>query len=450
MAQTKILIIDPKAALRDSLRTLLKRNNFLVDEASSTQEALNHFTLNDFSLIFCDDSSDTLITSLAEKVPVFITAECPSLDAATRSIKNGAADYIAKPFNNNDLIDRINEALVTQNKTAKKQYQNKNNAPFCGMIGKSPAMMELFQRIQKVAATKASVLIQGESGVGKELVAKAIHSNSKRATGPLICVNCAAIPDTLIESELFGHEKGSFTGAMATRTGLIEAANGGTLFLDEIGELPLEAQARLLRVLQEQEIRRVGSIYSQKVDIRIITATHRNLYQLSSEAQFREDLYYRIKVVELRIPALRERGKDILILAKELLKQVCQRMEINDLSFSPEAMAMINQHQWPGNVRELEHAIERAAIFAEDTVIQPEDLDIQIPSQIMAITHNTREPKDGLTLEDYFQHFVLEHQHQMTETELAQKLGISRKTLWERRQRLGIPRKKPVPTQPAC
>ncbi|WP_257274578.1 sigma 54-interacting transcriptional regulator, partial [Endozoicomonas sp. SESOKO4] len=251
-------------------------------------------------------------------------------------------------------------------------------------------------------------------------------------------------------SELFGHEKGSFTGATAARTGLIEAANTGTLFLDEIGELPLEAQARLLRVLQEGEIRRVGSVHSQKVDVRLIAATHRNLRQLSASGHFREDLYYRLKVVELRIPALRERGNDVLLLAEKLLEKVCKKMELEVYSYSPEAMAAICQHQWPGNVRELEHAIERAVILCDDDIITPEtlDLDVHVKSTLFKAdtsntnSHNEVETQDGLSLEDYFQRFVLEHQNQMTETELARKLGISRKTLWERRQRLGIPRKK--------
>ena len=383
---------------------------------------------------------------LAPEIPVLVMTSYASLNSAVTTMKQGAVDYIAKPFDHGEMINRIKEILdkreVPQPEPGAAKKQENRKTSYSGILGQCDAMQLLFKRIQKVAPTDATVLIQGESGTGKELVAKALHHNSSRATGPMISVNCAAIPETLIESELFGHEKGSFTGATAARTGLIEAANGGTLFLDEIGELPLEAQARLLRVLQEGEIRRVGSVQSQTVDVRLIAATHRNLRKLSSEQQFREDLYYRLRVVELRIPPLRERGTDILMLAEKLLAKICEKMKCELHSFSPEAMATISQYQWPGNVREMEHAIERAVILSDDNIITPETMDIELRIKQTLFKSDQDELQDGLTLEDYFQRFVLEHQDQMTETELAQKLGISRKTLWERRQRLGIPRKK--------
>ena len=270
----------------------------------------------------------------------------------------------------------------------------------------------------------------------------------------MISVNCAAIPEGLIESELFGHEKGAFTGANAGRSGLLEAADGGTLFLDEIGELPLEAQARLLRFLQEGEIRRVGSVQSKKVDVRLIAATHRQLKELSKKHEFREDLYYRLYVMELRIPPLRERGHDIIEIAETLLKKTCQRLGIAALTFSPETLNVMQHYAWPGNVRELENAIERAAILAETTTIDAELLGLDLASsELKALetrysqnSHNSHEPlsreeQANLSLDDYFQCFVLENQDQLSETELAKKLGISRKCLWERRQKLGIPRK---------
>ncbi len=263
----------------------------------------------------------------------------------------------------------------------------------------------------------------------------------------------AAIPETLIESELFGHEKGAFTGASAGRAGLVEAADGGTLFLDEIGELPLEAQARLLRVLQEGEIRRVGSVQSQKVDVRLIAATHRDLKTLAKTGQFREDLYYRLHVIALKLPPLRERGNDVLEIAKAFLARQAERLNSDDLRFSRDAEQAIRHYSWPGNVRELENAIERAAILSESPEIDAELLGIDIeldeldddfdePLGAMRGVVGGNEPTEDLSLEDYFQHFVLEHQDHMTETELARKLGISRKCLWERRQRLGIPRRK--------
>ena len=264
----------------------------------------------------------------------------------------------------------------------------------------------------------------------------------------MISVNCAAIPETLIESELFGHEKGAFTGAQTQRKGLVEAADGGTLFLDEIGELPMEAQARLLRLIQEKEVRRIGATQTRRVDVRLVAATHRDLKKLASEGRFREDLYYRLNVVELLLPPLRERGEDILELADKLLLRTCQRLGIDTLSFSAEAREAIRHYAWPGNVRELENAIERAAILSETPEIEPEHLAIDIarrepsPTRTSGPDPSANEPAAGLSLEDYFQHFVLEYQDHMSETELAQKLGISRKSLWERRQRLGIPRRK--------
>ncbi len=319
-------------------------------------------------------------------------------------------------------------------------------------------MQELFRRIRKVAQTTSSVLIQGESGTGKELVARALHESSSRRSHNLISVNCAAIPENLIESELFGHEKGAFTGATNTRTGLVEAAHNGTLFLDEIGELPLEAQARLLRVLQEHEIRKVGSVQSQKVDVRLVAATHRDLKQFVREGRFREDLFYRINVMPLQIPPLRDRGNDILELAERILSNTCKRLVHEPMQFSADAIQAITTYPWPGNVRELENAIERAVILSEadEVAIDLLGLDIELvrfdakhSSAVEAPARKLSEavpidddPAEDLSLQDYFQRFVLEHQEQMNETELAKKLGISRKCLWERRQRFDIPRRK--------
>ena len=442
MSQRQILIVEDEDVIRASLKRLLERQGYSVMDVGSVQEARQQ-PLQQFSMIISDlrlpGEPGTEMIRLAAGIPVLIMTSYASLNSAVSTMKKGAVDYIAKPFDHGEMIERVKEVLAKReiSETPDKQPEPAQINSYHGILGQCDAMRLLFGQIKKVSPTDATVLIQRESGTGKELVAKAIHENSQRASGPIISVNCAAIPETLIESELFGHEKGSFTGATSARTGLIEAADGGTLFLDEIGELPMEAQARLLRVLQEGEIRRVGSIHSQKVNVRLIAATHRNLNQLSSEQKFREDLYYRLKVVELKIPPLRERGEDILMLAEKLLARTCQKMKCERLSYSPEAMATISQYRWPGNVRELEHAIERAVILSEDKIITPKNLDIEV-----TVKQTLFEGQDGLTLEDYFQRFVLEHQDQMTETELAQKLGISRKTLWERRQRLGIPRRK--------
>ena len=465
-----ILIVEDETIIRSALRRLLERNQYEVSEAGSVQEAQERFSIPSFDLIVSDlrlpGAPGTELIKLGQGTPVLIMTSYASLRSAVDSMKMGAVDYIAKPFDHDEMLQAVARILRDhqQAKSAPtpaagpakastdKVVDNSNGE--IGIIGSCAAMQEMYSKIRKVAPTDSNVLIQGESGTGKELVARALHNLSRRAKAPLISVNCAAIPESLIESELFGHEKGAFTGASAGRAGLVEAADGGTLFLDEIGELPLEAQARLLRVLQEGEIRRVGSVQSQKVDVRLIAATHRDLKSLSKIGQFREDLYYRLHVIALKLPALRERGADVSEIARAFLVRQSTRQGRPELSFAADAEQAIRHYPWPGNVRELENAIERAVILCEGNSISAELLGIDIelddleddftglPAQSGGLGHEPSEPTEDLSLEDYFQHFVLEHQDHMTETELARKLGISRKCLWERRQRLGIPRRK--------
>lgn len=465
-----ILIVEDETIIRSALRRLLERNQYEVSEAGSVQEAQERFSIPSFDLIVSDlrlpGAPGTELIKLGQGTPVLIMTSYASLRSAVDSMKMGAVDYIAKPFDHDEMLQAVARILRdhqqaksapapatgTTKASAEKVVDNSNGE--IGIIGSCAAMQEMYSKIRKVAPTDSNVLIQGESGTGKELVARALHNLSRRAKAPLISVNCAAIPESLIESELFGHEKGAFTGASAGRAGLVEAADGGTLFLDEIGELPLEAQARLLRVLQEGEIRRVGSVQSQKVDVRLIAATHRDLKSLSKIGQFREDLYYRLHVIALKLPALRERGADVSEIARAFLVRQSTRQGRPELSFAADAEQAIRHYPWPGNVRELENAIERAVILCEGNSISAELLGIDIelddleddftglPAQSSGLGHEPSEPTEDLSLEDYFQHFVLEHQDHMTETELARKLGISRKCLWERRQRLGIPRRK--------
>ena len=458
-----ILIVEDETIIRSALRRLLERNQYQVSEAGSVQEAQERYSIPGFDLVISDlrlpGAPGTELIRLAEGTPVLIMTSYASLRSAVDSMKLGAMDYIAKPFDHEEMLQAVARILRDRQNAPQPPAQSPAEAPAAkpgeasgdiGIIGSCSAMQDLFVKIRKVAPTDSTVLIQGESGTGKELVARALHNLSRRAKAPLISVNCAAIPETLIESELFGHEKGAFTGATAGRTGLVEAADGGTLFLDEIGELPLEAQARLLRVLQEGEIRRVGSVQSQKVDVRLIAATHRDLKTLAKTGQFREDLFYRLNVISLKLPPLRERGSDVLEIAKAFLQRQSRRMERGELRFSPEAEQTIRQYGWPGNVRELENAIERAVILCEGPTISADLLGIDIELEdleeeeyaALGQDNSSHEPMEDLSLEDYFQHFVLEHQDHMTETELARKLGISRKCLWERRQRLGIPRRK--------
>jgi two-component system, NtrC family, response regulator HydG len=455
----RILIVEDEEVIRNSLHKLLDRNGYEVATANSIQDATQRYQLTDFSLIISDlrlpGAPGTELIKMAGDVPVLIMTSYASLKSAVDTMKMGAVDYIPKPFDHKEVLNSIKRILRAQPQA--KEFHSPTHASR-GMIGTSAPMKEVYNIIHKVARTDATVLIRGETGTGKELAARAIHNESKRAHKDIICVNCAAIPDTLIEAELFGHEKGSFTGAIESRTGLVAAADGGTLFLDEIGELPLEAQARLLRVLQEGEVRSIGSIKPRKVDVRLLTATHRNLQKLCQEGNFREDLYYRINVVNLQLPPLRERGKDILSLAEHLLTKYCGQLGREELALAPDAIQAITTYAWPGNIREMENAIQRAVILCDEGQNITHDL-LGINLSLVEIDARQEEagmeddltPKqrvfekdihEGLSLEDYFTHFVLENQDSMSETQLAKKLGISRKCLWERRQKLGIPRSK--------
>ena len=457
---SRILVVEDEKIIRQAVKRLLERQGHEIFEADSLHVA-KELTFSDYDMIISDlrlpGGNGTELIELAGDVPVLIMTSYASLRSAVDAMKLGAVDYIAKPFDHEEMLLTVERILKQRNLSRTNevlQHEVAKEYPVTGIIGSCQLMQNLFSKISKVAPTDATVLIQGESGTGKELVARALHTQSRRKDAPMISVNCAAIPESLIESELFGHEKGAFTGAATLRLGLVEAADGGTLFLDEIGELPLEAQARLLRVLQEGEIRRVGSVQSRKVDVRLIAATHRNLKELASKAEFREDLYYRLNVLELHLPPLRARGKDVIELAEFMLQRSCEKMNRSTMILTDVSRQAISQYQWPGNVRELENAIERAVILADGDEITPENMAIDVsPDQYVPqiLKENLLEPEatssnesnqGDLSLDDYFMHFVLENEDGMNETDLARKLGVSRKCLWERRQRLGIPRKK--------
>ncbi len=459
----QILVVEDESVIRGALRRLLERSGYTVAEASSVAEAESH-TLADFDLIISDlrlpGAPGTDLIRKGGKVPVLIMTSYASLRSAVDSMRMGAVDYIAKPFDHSDMLNAVKRIITDHPRQKESEPTGDANTQDSGseLVGNCAPMRKLMQHVEKFAPTESTVLVLGETGTGKELVARSIHRLSPRADKPLISVNCAAIPETLIESELFGYEKGAFTGANTNRTGLIEAAHGGTLFLDEIGELPMEAQARLLRFIQEGEIRRIGAVDSRQVNVRLICATHRDLHSLAAEGLFRQDLYYRINVLRLFLPPLRDRGKDILYLAETLLKRQTARFGRRELSLSPRAIQAITTYQWPGNVRELEHAIERAVVLTDGDEIDNDALGIDLElvnvnrirgervnpvgKKRQASLNTTSDPQEDLSLEDYFQRFVIEHQDSMSETELAQKLGISRKCLWERRQRFDIPRKK--------
>ncbi|MBK5937302.1 sigma-54-dependent transcriptional regulator [Halorhodospira halophila] len=445
-----LLLIEDESVIRKALERLLSRHGYSVHQADSLEQAQDRWNLDAFDLILADmrlpgePGTEAIERTTA---PVIIMTSYASVQSAVEAMRQGAADYIAKPFDHDELLLLVERTLKEgrlQRQNAALKAHVERDYPVTGIVGNCEAMRAVFERIRKVAPTDTSVLILGESGTGKELVARALHEQSERHEGPLVAVNCAAIPDGLIEAELFGHERGAFTGAVGARAGLVESADGGTLFLDEIGELPQQAQGRLLRVLQEGEIRRIGSTQARRVNIRLVAATHRDLKSLAGAGEFREDLFFRINVMEIRLPPVRERAPDIPELARFLLEKTCQRLNRAPLELSQAAIDAMGAYSWPGNVREMENTIERAVILSEGNTISPDMLGLPAAESAAAGSESgaTAEtgPRQDLSLEDYFRQYVLTHQDHMTETALARGLGISRKALWEKRQRHGIPR----------
>ena len=433
-----LLLVTDEAIIRKSIQHGLEQRGHQVLTAESVKEAMSQ--VRDIDCVVCEhrlaDGSGIDLIAHFKPIPLILLVGQVSLQAGILAMRKGAFDCFTKPVDYNDLLRSIEKATATRSTKSTDM-----------MIGQSEVMLQLKKQVSRVAPLDTTILIGGESGTGKELVAKSIHQMSSRSKKDMVSVNCAAIPESLIEAELFGHVKGAFTGATQDRAGLIESADGSTLFLDEIGELPLEAQSRLLRVLQEGEIRKVGSTDRTYVNVRLVAATHRNLLDMVSKGQFREDLYYRLNVIELRCPPLRDRGEDIMVVAEALLDRVKHQMDRPELKFSGSIQASIESHPWPGNVRELGNVIERAVVLCEGPLIDPPDLGL---TNVLDTNHtfSAKEQRPMgraqpmMSLEDYFQHFVLSHEDQMSETELAKRLGISRKSLWERRNRLGIPRRK--------
>ena len=433
-----LLLVTDEAIVRKSIQMGLEQQGHQVLFAKSLKEVMAGSYDVDcvISEHWLPDGSGIDLISHFKPTPLILLVGQVSLQAGIIAMRKGAFDCFTKPVDHQDLFRAIEKASANG-------PAGKDDA----MIGECDVMLKLKKQIVRVAPLDTTILVGGESGTGKELVAQSIHQMSSRTEKEMISVNCAAIPESLIEAELFGHVKGAFTGATHDRAGLIETADGSTLFLDEIGELPLEAQSRLLRVLQEGEIRRVGSTDRTYVDVRLVAATHRNLLEMVSKGLFREDLYYRLNVIELRCPPLKERGKDIEMLADAFLDRLKQQMNRPELKFSSNARAAIDGHSWPGNIRELGNVIERAVVLCEGPLI--DHLDLGLPNTInqghefsAGEQRSQGRAPPTMSLEDYFQHFVLSHEEHMSETELAKRLGISRKSLWERRNRLKIPRRK--------
>ena len=450
----RILVVDDEQGVRASLQMTLEPA-YEVLCASNAGEGLAKFRQELPNLVLLDvilpgaDGIELLQAMRSEDpgVPVIMLTAIKTVKTAVDAMKIGAADYLTKPFDTEELRLIVAKTLATQELEQEVRYlraQVVNSYGFHNLVGKSPAMREIYSKIEQVADTRSTVLITGESGTGKELVARALHFNSARRERPFIAINCASIPDTLIESELFGHEKGSFTGALARRLGKVELAHGGTLFLDEVGDLGLPTQAKLLRFLQEREFTRVGGSQTIKVDVRIVAATNKILEDLLRRQEFREDLYYRINVVSLYLPPLRDRREDIPHLAKHFLSRRLEADGRAPLEISKEALEVLAKYHWPGNVRELENVLEQALIWCRGTTITPEHL----PTALRADTHSAslREHALGgrLSLEKAVQEFERELlQEALTrtgyvQTHAAAMLGITRRMLKYRMDALGL------------
>lgn len=451
MKQKLVLVVDDEESVRQFLYDVLTDEDYRVETAVNGEECLNKLL---------QLKPDVLITdirmperdgfSLLEKIkesglntPVILMTAFGTTEVAIRSMKLGAFDYIVKPFDLDEFLNLVKRA-VAQSDTAVTFEPDKLTAEAgeVKLIGNSQAMQNVYKDIGRVADSNATVLIQGESGTGKELVARAIHSNSSRRHKPFIKINCANLPDSLLESELFGYEKGAFTGAGATKMGKFELAHEGTIFFDEIGEISLATQAKLLRAIQEKEFDRVGGTETIKVDVRILAATNRRLKQSVLEGVFREDLFFRLNVVNISIPPLRERKEDIPLLVAHFLAKYNKEFNRQVKGFSEEAKRMLMAYDWPGNVRELENVVERAIIMARGPILLPEDLELTAQEKDNLVWQNISGQNLPLKqiVADVERQVILKalQEHDWCRTSVARALGINRRSLYAKMKELGI------------
>jgi DNA-binding NtrC family response regulator len=452
----RILVVEDEHAIRLALRGLLKREGYAVELAENGEVAIEMLRADPFDLVITDlalgrgcSGMDVLRAAKEQRSEtgvVMITAH-GSEKIAVEAMKSGADDYVPKPFDNDELRVVVKRALdrhrlERENRMLLERIER--DYGFDQLIGSGAAMHRVFGTIQKVAETDLSVLIRGESGTGKELVAQALHTSSSRRSRPFVAVNCAAINRELVESELFGHEKGAFTGADRRRIGRFEAAEGGTIFLDEIGDMAAETQAKVLRVLEERKLERVGSTDTIEVDVRVVSATHRDLEDEVRAGQFREDLYYRLKVVEIDLPALRERIEDLAALSDRFLGQVAERLGREKKMLGEAALARLSRHDWPGNVRELRNVLERAAVLSPGPVIEEADLQLGGPASVATYS----EPESMLpfseakreTVERFERQYLSEalSQHAGNVSRTASAIGMVRQSLQQKIRELGL------------
>lgn len=450
MKKPSILLIDDDDSLRRVMEFSLVEAGYTVRAAASGEEGVAAFEQNAFDAVITDitmpgmSGLDVLktIRQADPGLPVIIITAYGTIESAVEAIRQGAVDYITKPFNRDEMRLALERALKMrrlERENVGLRAEVAERYRFSGIIGTSQKMKDMLELAGRVAASDASVIITGESGTGKELLAKGIHFNSGRAEGPFIAVNCAAIPDTLIESELFGHVKGAFTGAIRDKEGKFELADGGTIFLDEIGELRVELQAKLLRVIQERQVDRVGGGLPIPIDVRIIASTNKDLERAVREGAFREDLFYRISVIVLRLPPLRDRRDDIPLLAEYFLRKFVRS---GDATIDAAAMAALMTYGWPGNVRELENVMERATVLRRGDTIMIADLPEQVLKSgslgLESIILNL--PEDGLSLEDLEKQLIIKalEKQKGNQTRAAEYLRITRPTLIYRMEKYGL------------
>jgi len=444
-----ILIVEDEETLRESLKRMLSKSGFSVETASSAESALDLIENNIYDVIISDIilpgmDGIQLMTRTRQEIPeqmfIVMTAYA-SLETAIRALRAGAYDYIMKPVMHEELKQVINNALrqrqlQVENLLLKRELGKTYD--FSSIIGVSAPLKSVIDEVMKIADAKINILLLGETGTGKELFARVIHHNSGRRDKPFVPINCSVIPENLLESELFGHQKGAFTGAVISKKGLFEEADGGTIFLDEIGEISPHLQIKLLRVLEDQMIRPIGSTKSSKVDVRFISATNKDLASRVKDGDFREDLFYRINTITLNIPPLRERKEDIPLLIEEFLQRYSRELQKPVTGVSDDALFRMIEYAWPGNIRELLNVMERAILIAETDRIELRDLPDSVKST-GSFQHVSLENK--LNIEDYTKSFILKYQPEYTEQELAAMLGITRKSLWEKRKKWGIDKK---------
>ena len=454
----RILIVDDEEQMRDLLVKVLEKSGYQVSASAEGSQALAMLEREPADLVVTDVRMPGMggmealraIKELNPDIVVIIMTAFGSIDQAVQAVKDGAYDYINKPFKIEEMLLTIDKALeerrLRHEVTALRQ-ELRTRYHFESLIGKSRAMQEVFKLIEQVAGSRSTVMIYGKSGTGKELVAKAVHYNSQRSAKPFVAVNCAAIPAELLESELFGHEKGAFTGAIATKVGKFELATGGTLFLDEVGSMRLDLQAKILRALQEREVERVGGTRTIKIDVRVLAATNRDLKRAVEEGAFREDLYYRLNVVPITLPPLRQRRDDIPLLVEHFIAKYNREFNRSVKGFSAGATAALYQYEWPGNVRELENVIERAVALAQEETISLRELPLDI--SVLGQSMIDEIQRAGLSLREARRQFDKQYilsvmeKVQWRQSEAARLLGLHRNTLLRNLQRLGIETSQP-------